>query len=279
MKTGPAASRAGPVTRSSPCPDTGATPIPVSGLKGATVTLHDPFAAGHRLGRTTSTHLRTTLVALVVGVLVALGGIPPVAAGTRIPKVVLIVGPVGGITANYKALANEAARVARAAGAQVVKVYSPNATWPAVKAAITDASIVVYLGHGNGWPSRYRDALYPPSQNGFGLNPVAGADDSSHQYFGEASVDNVRLADNAVVLLNHLCYASGNTEPVSPRAASTSRPSAWTTTPPGSSAPARRPSSPRRTWDPPGTSASCSRRTRSITSDLEPLARARTATR
>ena len=153
------------------------------------------------------------LLGVLVAVLLALGAIAPVAASQRVPKVALIVGPVGSITSSYRALANEAARVARDAGAQVVKVYSPNATWPAVKAAITDASIVVYLGHGNGWPSRYRDALYPPSQNGFGLNPVAGDDDSSHQYFGEASVDNVRLADNAVVLLHHLCYASGNTEP------------------------------------------------------------------
>ena len=94
-----------------------------------------------------------------------------------------------------------------------MKVYSPNATWPAVKSAVTGASIVVYLGHGNGWPSRYRDALYPPSQNGFGLNPVAGGDDSTHQYFGEKSVGRLQLASNAVVVLSHLCYASGNSEP------------------------------------------------------------------
>src|SRR6187200_702475 len=169
-------------------------------------------------GRTETTSLKRSaqpaVVALLVGVLLALGAFAPVAAAARVPKVALIVGPVGDtITPRYKALANEAAVVARKAGAEVVKVYSPNATWPAVREAISGASIVVYLGHGNGWPSRYRDALYPPSQNGFGLNPVAGSDDSSHQYFGEASVDNVRLADNAVVLLNHLCYASGNTEP------------------------------------------------------------------
>ncbi len=79
--------------------------------------------------------------------------------------------------------------------------------------ALEGASIVVYLGHGNGWPSRYRDSLYPPTQNGFGLNPVAGGDDSSHQYFGEASIDNIKLAPNAVVVFSHLCYASGNSEP------------------------------------------------------------------
>ena len=53
----------------------------------------------------------------------------------------------------------------------VVELYSPNATWPAVREALQGASLVVYMGHGNGLPSRYRDALYPPTQNGFGLNP------------------------------------------------------------------------------------------------------------
>jgi hypothetical protein len=145
--------------------------------------------------------------------LVVAGAVAPVAAAARVPRVVLVVGPVGGLTSYYRGLANEAAAEASAAGAQVTKVYSPNATWPAVKHALDGASIVVYLGHGNGWPSIYRDSLYPPTQNGFGLNPVAGGDDSAHQYFGEASVDNVRLAPNAVVVLSHLCYASGNTEP------------------------------------------------------------------
>ncbi len=125
----------------------------------------------------------------------------------------LIVGPVGSLTSSFRSLANAAAAEATAAGAEVVKVYSPNATWSAVQRAVTGASIVVYLGHGNGWPSRYRDALYPPTQNGFGLNPAAGVDDTAHQYFGEASIQNLHLASNAVVLLHHLCYASGNTEP------------------------------------------------------------------
>ena len=112
---------------------------------------------------------------------------------------------------------------------------------------MTGASIVVYLGHGNGWPSRYRDALYPPTQNGFGLNPVAGGDDGAHQYFGEASVDDLQLAPNAVVLLSHLCYASGNTEPGLAEGTLTRPSSGSTTTPPASSGRARVPSSPRAT--------------------------------
>ena len=38
----------------------------------------------------------------------------------------------------------------------VVKVYSPNATWDAVKAAAQGASIFIYLGHGYGFPSPYK---------------------------------------------------------------------------------------------------------------------------
>jgi hypothetical protein len=156
---------------------------------------------------------RATIVATLVGVLGITGAVAPALAAAPVPKVALIVGPVGSQTATFRNAANAAARIATAAGAEVVKVYSPNATWPAVERATDGASIVVYLGHGNGWPSRYRDELYPPTQNGFGLNPVAGVDNSAHQYFGEASVEDLNLAPNAVVLLHHLCYASGNTEP------------------------------------------------------------------
>ena len=191
--------------------------------------------------------------------LVALGAFAPVAAAARVPKVALIVGPVGDtITARYKALANEAAVVARKAGAEVVKVYSPNATWPAVRDAISDASIVVYLGHGNGWPSRYRDALYPPSQNGFGLNPVAGGDNSAHQYFGEATVDNVKLAKNAVVLLHHLCYAVGQHRArACPRARVDQAIQRVDNYAAGFIRAGAPRSSPRATWAPPGTCASC----------------------
>jgi hypothetical protein len=163
--------------------------------------------------RSLDRYLRAFLAALLVALLAAVGAPAAVMAAGPVPRVAIVVGPVGGTTPYYKGLANEAAAVARKAGAEVVKVYSPNATWPAVQQALTGASIVVYLGHGNGWPSQYRDQLYPPTQNGFGLNPVAGGDDYHHQYFGEASVGTLQLAPNAVVVLSHLCYASGNSEP------------------------------------------------------------------
>ncbi|MEI7742233.1 MAG: hypothetical protein WCK58_00630 [Chloroflexota bacterium] len=153
-------------------------------------------------------------IALVAAVLTGGGAVAPAVAATApVPRVTIVVGPVGDATPGYIALAEEAAADAAAAGAEVVTVYSPNATWTAVRKAVEGASIVVYLGHGNGWPSPYRTSLYPPTQDGFGLNPVAGGDDSTHQYFGEASVAKLHLAQNAVVILGHLCYASGNSEP------------------------------------------------------------------
>ena len=140
--------------------------------------------------------------------------VPRAAAASRPdPKVVLIVGPAGGATPYYRRLADQTAAAAAKLTSNVVKIYSPNATWPNVKAALQGASIVVYLGHGNGWPSIYRNSLYPPTQNGFGLNPHAGAADS-HQYFGEEQIGSqIKLAKDAVVVFSHLCYASGNTEP------------------------------------------------------------------
>jgi hypothetical protein len=168
---------------------------------------------------------RRLALGLVMAAMVAveLLGVSPgvvLGAGSSHVKVAIVVGPVGSMTDYYRGLADEAAAVARRASDQVVTVYSPNATWPKVRRALQGASIVVYLGHGNGWPSPYRDALYPPTQNGLGLNPVAGVDDDTHQYFGEQYLaTSVDLAPGAVVILSHLCYASGNPEPGGPNPA------------------------------------------------------------
>ncbi|MFL5680480.1 MAG: hypothetical protein ACJ77B_07760, partial [Chloroflexota bacterium] len=157
--------------------------------------------------------IASSVTALLLVLVAALPG-AAMAAPSHAPKVVLVVGPAGAATNGYREMADEAASAAREFTSNVVKVYSPDATWPAVRRALQGASIVVYLGHGNGWPSRYRDSPYPPSQNGFGLNPTEGSGDEAHQYFGEASLSKeVKLAKNAVVVLSHLCYASGNTEP------------------------------------------------------------------
>ena len=50
-------------------------------------------------------------------------------------------------------------------------------------------------------------------QGRFGLDPHAGASAYSTEYYGADKLrKRVRLAKNAVVLLEHLCYASGNGE-------------------------------------------------------------------
>jgi hypothetical protein len=164
--------------------------------------------------------VRRVLIAAIASLLVAglfapaVAGAQATGSGGAVPKVVIIVGPAGGATNRYRAEARAAAAIARDYTPDVTELYSPNATWPAVKEALQGASLVLYMGHGNGWPSRYRDSLYPATQDGFGLNPTAGGSDASHQYFGEGPIaDDIRLATNAVVLLNHLCYASGNSEP------------------------------------------------------------------
>ena len=121
---------------------------------------------------------------LIAGLLApALLVAPVAAAAPAVPKVVIVVGPVGGTTERYRTEARAAAEVARKYTPDVTEIYSPNATWPAVKKALKGASLVIYMGHGNGFPSRYRDSLYPPTQNGFGLNPRAG-----HQRQHHASV-------------------------------------------------------------------------------------------
>jgi hypothetical protein len=145
----------------------------------------------------------------------ALGGLtvnpePAAAAGK---KVVVIVGPAGSSTANYIYNAKKLASQARGYGATVVEIYSPNATWGKVKAAAQGANVLIYLGHGNGWPSPY-GPFQRYTKDGFGLNATAGDGHYNVKYRGEFYIArDIALAKNAVVILNRLCYASGNSEP------------------------------------------------------------------
>jgi hypothetical protein len=161
-----------------------------------------------------------------------LAGTPVAAAG---PKVAIIVGPTGSLTDSYRTSANQLANTATAAGAQVVKVYSPNATWSNVKAAVDGASIVVYLGHGNGFPSPYSSTEDPTKVNGWGLNRTTTNGDSDNWsttmvYCGEEALlgtltsadpaqwnycggstgtDGITPAPGFVMIHQSACYAPG----------------------------------------------------------------------
>jgi hypothetical protein len=111
----------------------------------------------------------------VAGTLIAAGitvpsPAPAVASVASSVRVVIIVGPVGSLTDDYRARGNRVAEAATAAGATVVKVYSPKATWARVLDAVRGANIIVYFGHGNGYPNPYSSVEQKDRDNGWGLN-------------------------------------------------------------------------------------------------------------
>jgi hypothetical protein len=149
----------------------------------------------------------------VLAALIAVGAFSAAAPATHAAtfRVVIVVGPVGSKTSEYRDGARTLASQARSYGASVSEIYSPYATWSKVKAASQGAKVLIYLGHGNGWPSPY----YPfstTSKDGMGLNATSGSGNSNVKYYGEYYMHYLGLAPNAVVMLNRLCYASGNSE-------------------------------------------------------------------
>ena len=94
---------------------------------------------------------------------------PPTTAATGV-KVAIIVGPTGALTDSYRSWANRVAEAARNAGATVAKAYSPRATWPNVVEAVHGADVIVYFGHGNGYPNPYSSTEWRDRANGWGLN-------------------------------------------------------------------------------------------------------------
>jgi hypothetical protein len=161
--------------------------------------------------------MRKLTLALAVGLLVAgiaiLGNATTVVAASPYQaKVVIVVGQVQSVTARYRSDADQAAAVFAKYTTNITKLYSPNATWSAVKAAAKGANILVYMGHGSGYPNPYNSYLIPNGDNGMGLNAVAGSSDTRTYYYGENYMAQLGLAPNAVVILNHLCYASGDSE-------------------------------------------------------------------
>ncbi len=158
------------------------------------------------------------LVAAVVALVVQLAPISGAAGVARadarpVPKAVFIVGPTNGLTDSNLANAEKMARQADDAGMDVRRVFFPHATWDNVLANIQGANLVVYMGHGYGWPSPYTKELTESRQNGMGLNSFDGSGKNQYTYYGANLLRaNVVLAPNSIVFLNHLCYAAGNGE-------------------------------------------------------------------
>ena len=112
--------------------------------------------------------MRRLVPALFAGLL-ALSGVvapfslAPTAAAASGPKIVLIVGATHSATDAYRDDMDAVYATALQYSSNVVRIYSPNATWAAVKPALQGANIVVYMGHGNGLPQPvHRDAHAGP---------------------------------------------------------------------------------------------------------------------
>jgi hypothetical protein len=183
--------------------------------------------------------IRATLIALVT---LAAGFATPLAVrAATAPKVVIIVGPTGSVTSSYRSQGDQIAATAAADGATVVKVYSPNATWAKVKAAVNGANIVIYLGHGNGYPNPYTTIFYGDRTDGWGLNRTTTGGDldnwsTTMVYCGEKALTGTLTSTDGsaqrtycaggpitpaagwVMIYANACYAPGASEPSQPAA-------------------------------------------------------------
>jgi len=164
---------------------------------------------------------RAALAAVSLAALVSFPA--PVGAGEDRPKIAIIVGPVASLTPVYLALAEAAASTAERRGATVARAYSPSATPANVLAAVADANIVIYFGHGYGYPNPY-GGLDTAKQNGWALQgPGArgthGDVGDEVAYYGEDwIVANARPAPGFVMIYSNTCYAPGASEGGQPEA-------------------------------------------------------------
>jgi hypothetical protein len=164
---------------------------------------------------------RISVIALALATLLGSLGLAAPARGATALKVAVIVGPVGEeLTPVYIAIAEAAARAAETRGVTVARAYSPDANAANVLAAVANANIVVYLGHGVGSPNPYNANPHAATTNGWGLNgPNAvgtHADswsDGTLAYYGEAWIaEHARPAPGWVMIYSNACYAPGASE-------------------------------------------------------------------
>lgn len=158
----------------------------------------------------------TLLAVLIGGSLLATLSPTPVAAAGRQPHAVIVLGPSGERMQENREQAQLLARQAERAGMRVTRVFHPRATWQRVRTATQGANLLIYLGHGNGWPSPYAP-FQENTKNGFGLDPRSGASAWKVEWHGGDQIRaSLRLAKNAVVILYYACYSAGNSEPGRP---------------------------------------------------------------
>jgi putative cell wall-binding protein len=186
--------------------------------------------------------LRDRLGAALLSALVltaAFAAVLPQPTHAAAKKVAIIVGPTGAQTDSYRDSADAVATAATAAGAEVVKVYSPNATWANVKNAVNGANIIVWMGHGNGFPNPYSTTELTKQVNGWGLNrtttngdgdswsstmvycgerallgTLTSADGDQWNYCGgSANNDGITPAPGFAMVYAHACYTAGAGEP------------------------------------------------------------------
>ena len=189
----------------------------------------------------------TLLVVIVTAAMMALAmGLAPAAAGKAEAagqlKAVVIVGPSGSLQSSNNAAGKAIADVAASYGMDVRRIFHPYATWSKVLANIQGASIVVYLGHGNGWPSPYRLTRRTP-RTAWGSTPRRAARPSSTGVRRRSpSPSTWRRTPSCCSTTSATRAATASPAGLPP--ASRRPSSGWTTTPMASSAPAPGPSSP-----------------------------------
>ena len=186
---------------------------------------------------------RAILFALSFFAATMVAALPAPARAAAAPKVAILVGPTEITDSHYRRSAERIAETAEAAGATVDLRYC--ATPAQAKAAVNGASVIVYLGHGTGFPNPYSTVEYPQWVNGWGLRDPAksvgwtdgdGCDNDVLRYYGEDyltgrtsgfgwSAGAITPAPNFVMIYSNACYApgAGESRPAPPESTAVSR--------------------------------------------------------
>jgi len=187
---------------------------PWSGMPSQNRSAHPSARPSHHVRREAVRALAIILaiVALIV-TSSALNLVTEARAADSGPKrAVVVSGPVHSLTTRYRDYAKAMADAAEAQGMDVTRIFHPYAPKSRVAKHANGADLFIYVGHGNGWPSPY-GPFQEDTKNGLGLDPEDPDKRGPNTvvYKGANWLrENIELAPNAVVILSHLSYASGN---------------------------------------------------------------------